>query len=236
MATQLGVQVPQEALLYVIVAPWPDFTLWKGRGVPAKAGLKLLASSPETVRAWPGGIGWAKLGANYGPSFQAHGKCQAQGYDQILWLFGNEGEVTEAGASNFFVIWKNKTTGRKELVTAAVEDQVILPGVVRRSVLDLARERLTGPGDESLEILERKFFITEIVEAWRDGRLIEAFVSGTAYFITSITNIQYKDTDINFPPIPEGKTSYSTTIRSWLSNIMYGPEDHAWGVVVEESE
>lgn len=174
-------QVPQEALLYVIVAPWPDFTLWKGRGVPAKAGLKLLASSPETVRAWPGGIGWAKLGANYGPSFQAHEKCQAQGYDQILWLFGNEGEVTEAGASNFFVIWKDRTTGRKELVTAAVEDQVILPGVVRRSVLDLVRERLSGGGFlEDLGVVERKFFIGEIVEAWRDGRLIEAFVSGTA--------------------------------------------------------
>jgi len=189
--TQLGVQVPQEALLYIIVAPWPDFTLWKNRGIPAKAGLKLLASSPDIVRAWPGGIGWAKLGANYGPSFQAHSKCQAQGFDQILWLLG-EGEVTEAGASNFFVVWMNKE-GKRELTTAAVEDGVILPGVVRKSVLDLVRERMGG--DEGLEVVERKFLIGEIEEAWREGRLLEAFVSGTAvsdYFLLLLADCTHE--------------------------------------------
>lgn len=31
-----------------------------------------------------------------------------QGYDQILWLLGPDYQVTEAGASNFFLIWKTK--------------------------------------------------------------------------------------------------------------------------------
>jgi branched-chain amino acid aminotransferase len=29
---------------------------------------------------------------------------------------------------------------------------------------------------------------------------------------------------------------YTAVIKSWLKNIMYGKEDHPWGVVVEEKE
>jgi branched-chain amino acid aminotransferase len=29
---------------------------------------------------------------------------------------------------------------------------------------------------------------------------------------------------------------YASLIKSWLVNIMYGNEDHEWGVVVEEKE
>jgi len=67
------------------------------------------------------------------------------GYDQILWLFGTEFEVTKAGASNFFVVWKTKE-GKLEFLTAALAGKIILDGVTRRSVLELARERLVeGP-------------------------------------------------------------------------------------------
>lgn len=66
-----------------------------------------------------------------------------RGYDQILWLLNNEKEfeVTEAGASNFFVVWKTRE-GKVELVTAPLESKIILDGVTRRSVLELARDRL----------------------------------------------------------------------------------------------
>jgi branched-chain amino acid aminotransferase len=58
----LGVQKPQEALLYVILACFPH--------MDAKpAGMKLLASKDDMVRAWPGGFGFAKVGANYGPTY-----------------------------------------------------------------------------------------------------------------------------------------------------------------------
>jgi branched-chain amino acid aminotransferase len=29
---------------------------------------------------------------------------------------------------------------------------------------------------------------------------------------------------------------YAALIKSWLMNIMYGREEHEWGVVVEENE
>ena len=66
---QLGVSSPSEVLLFIIAVPWPDLSTATPPGAPPKApGLKLLASRNDT-RAWPGGFGYAKVGANYGPAF-----------------------------------------------------------------------------------------------------------------------------------------------------------------------
>ena len=186
----LGVQKPNEALLFIIACCLPDFdepaaTLGPQANtgvenidsiVQTKApGLKLLASKEDTIRAWPGGFGFAKVGANYGPSFLASDEARIRGFNQILWLFGPHCEVTEAGASNFFLVWKTRE-GKVQMVTAPLGDQIILPGVTRRSVLELSRERF----GEELEIVERKFFMQEVEEAVDEGRLIEAFAAGTA--------------------------------------------------------
>lgn len=190
---QLGISLPKEALLFIIALPWPDMSKAKkpaedANAKPQQTGLKLLASGEDTIRAWPGGFGYAKLGANYGPSLAAHGKAQALGFHQVLWLFGAQREVTEAGASNFFVIWQNKETGKRELVTAPLENQLILPGVTRRSVLELARSRFSQSIGrlEPLEVVERSFTIGEVAEAWKEGRIVEAFVSGTAVCFFSL--------------------------------------------------
>lgn len=120
-------------------------------------------------------VGLCEVGANYGPSVLATQEAYRQGYHQVLWLYGPEGSCTEAGGSNFFVIWKRKD-GKKELITAPWDDQLILNGVTRRSCLDLARERL----NDELEVSERKFTIGEIQEAEEESRLLESFAAGTA--------------------------------------------------------
>ena len=182
----LGVRRPEHALLYIFLSCFPIMdTKLDEDGTPR--GLKLYASQEDTIRAWPGGFGYAKLGANYGPSLVAHGEAAARGYDQILWLLNNdkEFEVTEAGASNFFIVWKTKE-GRLELVTAPLDSKIILNGITRRSVLELARERLVDGSNflseelESVSVLERVYTMIEVEEAWKEGRLVEAFVSGTA--------------------------------------------------------
>ena len=176
----LGVQAPVEALLYIILAPFPDF-----KAMPA---MQLLASAEGTTRAWPGGFGYAKVGANYGPALAAQREARARGYDQVLWLMGKEDFVTEAGASNFVVIWKSRE-GVTQLVTAPVNDpheNIILDGVTRRSVLELAREMLRQPYRtesaelDAVQVVERKFMMLEIVEAVDEGRLLEVFITGTA--------------------------------------------------------
>jgi branched-chain amino acid aminotransferase len=167
-APQLGVSAPKEALLYIIVTYMPRMDAPPG-------GMRLHTSPDDMVRAWVGGFGYAKVGANYGPSLLATADARTRGFHQILWLYGAQGECTEAGASNFFVVWKRKD-GKKEIITAPLDDKLILDGVTRRSCLELARERL---GDE-YEITERKYTIAEVVEADAEGRLIESFAAGTA--------------------------------------------------------
>lgn len=122
------------------------------------------------------------LHRNYGPSLMAQKEAQARGYDQILWLFDKSCQVTEAGASNFFVIWKNKDTGRVELVTAPLDDKVILDGVTRRSVLELAKDRLAVSNGEiqGLDVVERKYTMMDLIDAAKEDRLLEAFAAGTA--------------------------------------------------------
>lgn len=167
-APQLGVAAPKAALLYIIVTFMPRLDAPTG-------GMRLHTSPDDMVRAWVGGFGYAKVGANYGPSLLATADARTRGYHQILWLYGAQGECTEAGASNFFVIWKRKD-GKKEIITAPLDDKLILDGVTRRSCLELARERL---GDEFV-ITERKYNIDEVLEADAEGRIIEAFAAGTA--------------------------------------------------------
>lgn len=165
----LAVQAPKQALLYITASFMPPMDQTPG-------GMGLHTSPEDTVRAWVGGFGYAKVGANYGPSLLATSEARDRGFGQVLWLYGPEGYCTEAGASNFFVVWKSKDTGRTQLVTAPLDDRLILDGVTRRSLLQLARERL---GDE-IEVVERRYTIAEVLEASKEGRMVEAFAAGTA--------------------------------------------------------
>ncbi|KKO97985.1 branched-chain amino acid aminotransferase [Trichoderma harzianum] len=223
--SQLGVQAPKEAMLYIIVTYMPKLDSPPG-------GMRLHTSPEDMVRAWVGGFGYAKVGANYGPSLAATSEARSRGYHQILWLYGKDGECTEAGASNFFVVWKRKD-GKKELITAPLDDKLILDGVTRRSILELARERLS----DELEITERKYTIDEVIEADAEGRLIESFAAGTAYFVCPISAIHHRGKDINIPMGPENQPNvYTSKIKTWIGDIMYGNVNHKWGVVIPEKE
>lgn len=90
-------------------------------GSVAATGLRLHASQVDPVTAWPGGTGHAKIGANYDPALFNHGKSQGAGQDHVLWLFGRESPITEAGGANFFIIWRS-SQGSFETVTAPLED------------------------------------------------------------------------------------------------------------------
>nr|RBR01071.1 hypothetical protein FVER53263_10560 [Fusarium verticillioides] len=242
---QLGIQIPKEAILMVTLVCWPDFSTESPPGTVPRSDLRLITSRNDTIRAWPGGFGYAKVGANYGPSFASHCEAQQAGYDQVLWLLGDEGQVTEAGASNFFAVVRDEKTSKPVLLTAPLTDRVILDGVTRRSVLDLVESRLS----EELEVREAKFTIKDIEKAWRNGLLQEAFVSGTAvsdlnraarqltylfqFFIKNVSTIRVGDFNIDLPHKQDEGSAYGTRIKSWLKDIMFGGEDHEWGVVVE---
>ncbi|KLO97444.1 Uncharacterized protein LW93_3422 [Fusarium fujikuroi] len=226
---QLGVQIPKEAILMVTLVCWPDFSTEVPPGVEPRSDLRLITSRNDTIRAWPGGFGYAKVGANYGPSFASHCEAQQAGYDQVLWLLGEEGQVTEAGASNFFAVVRDEKTSKPVLLTAPLTDRVILDGVTRRSVLDLVGSRLS----EELEVREAKFSIKDIEKAWRNGLLQEAFVSGTAFFMKNVSTIRVGDFNIDLPQKQDDGSAFGPRIKSWLKDIMFGAEDHEWGVIVD---
>ncbi|KAF2872330.1 branched-chain-amino-acid aminotransferase [Massariosphaeria phaeospora] len=227
----LGVQRPKEALLYVVLTC---------SALAAKnlvGGMRLLASKDDMCRAWPGGFGYAKVGANYGPSLVAQGEAITLGYHQILWLFGEDCTVTEAGASNFFVVWRTRE-GTLQLVTAGLEARIVLDGVTRRSILELAREKLTsghGGNLEAVEVVERTFGMVELEEAASEGRLVEAFAAGTAWFVTPVGCIHFRGKDIEVPMVGAGAGRYTAVLKGWLRGIMWGCdgwEGHEWGYVV----
>jgi branched-chain amino acid aminotransferase len=223
----LGVRKPSEALLYVILVMFPSMD----RGHFGN-GLKILASREDMVRAWPGGFGFAKVGANYGPTLIGQAEAQSRGFDQVLWLFGPEGYVTEAGAANFFVVWRNAESNQLQLVTAPLSDGLILDGITRRSVLDLVKERLAS-GEESLEVVEERLTIGDIVKAADDGRLLEAFVSGTAYFIVGVEEITWNDRTIRLPVGDGNCGTYARLVKNWLLDIMYGKVQHDWAHIIK---
>lgn len=220
----LGVQKPKEALLYVVLSMFLPFD-------ENPKGLRLLASEADTVRAWPGGFGYAKVGANYGPTLVAQGAARKMGFDQVLWLLpglnGGLG-VTEAGASNFFVVWKTKE-GKVEMVTAPLGNKIILDGVTRRSLVELSRERL-----KDVSMVERDFEMGEIVEAADEGRLLEAFTAGTAFFVSSVCEIRFGERDLELELDEGGNGKYAGLLKDWMKDIMYGPAKPEWGCVVEE--
>lgn len=233
----LGVQKPQHSTLYAIATLAPGFKTKSG-------GMTVVTSPADSCRAWPGGFGSAKLGANYGPTLVAHADATARGFYQVLWLYGAEEYVTEAGASNFFVVWKTKE-GETQLVTAGLNNQTILEGITRQSVIELVNHRakdaqswtVNNTALEPLTVVERDFSMTEICEAIAEGRLVEAFASGTAYFIAPLSLIHHRNEDLVIPRQNGESGFYAALIKGWLSDIVYGRVEHFnWASVVEDVE
>lgn len=213
----LGLAAPTSMLLYVITCPVGPY--YQSGFQP----VRLTADSVD-VRAWPGGTGGNKLGGNYGPTIKASDEAASRGYDQVLWLFGKDDEITEVGSMNLFFLLDNETTGRRELVTAPLDRGDILPGVTRRSILELTRSW------GEFDVVERFATMPEIRRAAKDGRLLEAFGAGTAAVVSPVECMQYKGEDIPIHAVGD------VTQRIWdeLTAIQYGKAEgpEGWSVVV----
>lgn len=171
----LGVNPSQNFLFIIIMSP---------SGLYYKDGLKPVSIWVEDsyVRAVPGGVGCAKTGGNYAASLLAQREAMAAGYDQVLWLDGlQQRYIEEVGSMNVFF----KIDG--ELVTPTLNGS-ILPGITRDSVIELCR--LWG-----YMVREEQLSIEDLLAAHKEGKLEEAFGTGTAAAISSIAKIRYQETD-----------------------------------------
>jgi branched-chain amino acid aminotransferase len=129
------------------------------------------------VRAFKGGVGYAKAAGNYGISMLPTMEAKKEGYDQIIWTDGEEHKyVEESGTTNLFFVLNDKTVITPEL------DGNILQGVTRDSCIKLLKEG-------GYEVVEKRISLDEIAKASQDGILTDAFGTGTAALIAKIEAI-----------------------------------------------
>lgn len=129
MQPTLGVATSDSALLYVILSPVGAYF----KSTDQQVGVSLLAD-PKYTRAWPGGCGDSKLGSNYGPTIQVQQEATEKGLQQVLWLFGENNEVTEIGTMNVFVVYINDNGGKKHFWMNLCY-KIFLKSVIKRNDL-----------------------------------------------------------------------------------------------------
>ncbi|MES2702011.1 MAG: branched-chain amino acid aminotransferase [Bacteroidota bacterium] len=174
----------------------------------------------QYVRAFPGGIGFTKAAGNYGMSMYPTQEIKKMGYDQILWTDGFDHKyVQEIGTMNvFFVIGDT-------VITPDINQDTILEGVTRDSVITLLREK-------GINVEERKLSIDEIAAAYKEGKLKEAFGTGTAASIAPISALTYHEDKMTLPPVEQWEIA--NWLKAELAAIRYGTkaDTHDWIVKV----
>ena len=99
-----------------------------------------------------------------------------------------------------------------KVVTAALDGSV-LPGVTRDSIIHILK-------DWGYEVEERDLSIDELMEAGRNGKLTEAFGTGTAAVISPIGELCYKGEKIKINGFKTGKLTQK--LYDTLTGIQWG--------------
>ncbi|KAM6895633.1 LOW QUALITY PROTEIN: branched-chain-amino-acid aminotransferase, cytosolic [Xenentodon cancila] len=207
----LGVKKPSSALLYVILCQ-------AGSYFNPEAGALSLWADPKYVRAWKGGTGDCKMGGNYGCSLFAQYEAVDYGCQQVMWLYGEDHQITEAGTMNIFLHWINED-GEEELATPPL-DGIILPGVTRQSILELTRKW------GEFKVAERYLTMVQLCFALKQQRVKEMFGSGTACMICPVGTIVYQGKTLNLPQ--DNHSQLTTRIAKELTDIQYGRSLSGW--------
>lgn len=170
------------------------------------------------VRAVKGGMGHTKTGGNYAASIRAGQKAEEAGYSQVLWLDGvHRKYVEEVGSMN--VLFKIDGT----VVTPELTGSV-LSGITRKTCLDLLR-------DWGVPTQERLITAEELFQAGEQGKLEEAFGSGTAAVISPIGELAWKDRKVT---INDGSIGNLTRrLYDTITGIQWGTESDPYGWTVE---
>lgn len=156
---------------------------------------------------------------NYGPTVAVQLEAQKKGCEQVLWLYGPDHQLTEVGTMNIFVYWTHED-GVLELATPPLNG-IILPGVVRQSLLDLARTW------GEFRVVERKVTMKELKRALEEGRVREVFGSGTACQVCPVHQILYEGKQLHIPTMENGP-ELILRFKKELKAIQYGASAHDW--------
>ncbi|MBW1912593.1 MAG: branched-chain amino acid aminotransferase [Deltaproteobacteria bacterium] len=203
----LGVRPANTYLFFIILCPV---------GAYYKEGLNPVTIYVEDkyVRAAIGGTGEAKVAGNYAASLLAAEEAKKKGFTQVLWLDAAERKyIEEVGTMNIFFLIDD------EVITAPLTGS-ILPGVTRDSVLHLVR-------DWGMKVSERSLTIDEVIGSAKDGRLKEAFGTGTAAVISPVGQISYKGERFTVAGGEMGELSQR--LYNVIVDIQYGEKEDPYG-------
>ena len=205
----LGVHSINRSMFVIIASP-------VGNYYPEGINPVKIMIETEDVRAVKGGTGYTKCGGNYGASNRAGEKAEQAGYSQVLWLDGVERKyIEEVGAMNVMF----KING--EIVTPALTGS-ILPGITRKSILQILR-------DEGANVSERLLSIDELIEALEAGTLEEGWGCGTAAVVSPIGQLYYNGKTYT---INDGKIGDTTQkLYDTLTGIQWGKIEDTRGWV-----
>jgi branched-chain amino acid aminotransferase len=170
-------------------------------------------------RVSAGGTGFAKCGGNYGASFYPTRLAQQQGFDQVIWTDGSADlNIEESGAMNVMFVIDGV------LCTPALSD-TILSGITRDSLLKIASTM-------GYKVEERKISAFELMAKFKEGRIYEAFGTGTAAITAPIASITIKGEEFTFPPANEN--SLNQKLLNQLNGIRLGliPDDFGWNTII----
>jgi branched-chain amino acid aminotransferase len=199
----IGVGISERPSVYIVANPVSAYF---------KPGASSAVTS-ERIRATPKGTGWIKCDANYVISALAKKEAEDSGYMEVLFLDAIERKYIEEGSScNAFFYLKSG-----ELVTPELGDTV-LPGITRKSVIELAR----GYG---FKVSERRISIEEVLS---DAK--EVFFTGTAAGVSFVESVTHKGKTAKF-----GAKAGELTVKLGreLKGIQYGAEADKLGWMVQ---
>ena len=180
-----------------------------------------LTTMPEYVRAVRGGVGDSKVPGNYAASLEPTSRAQQMGYTQVLWLDAIEHKyVEEVGSMNIFFVLGDT------LVTPPLNGS-ILPGVTRKSVLELARTN-------GMKVTERPVSIDELIELSKNGTLKEIFGSGTAAVISPVGMIHHQGEEISVSSSSDEMGDVARWFYDRITGIQHGDiaDEKSWCTVV----
>lgn len=162
-------------------------------------------------RAAPGGMGSTKAAGNYSPVLKTQLAAKEQGYDDVVYLDAvSDKYLEEVSSCNIFVVNGNT------IKTPPLQG-TILPGVTRKSVIELAR--LRGYTVEEAPV--------SVEEAMQSD---EVFTTGTAVVLCAVGSLTHKGEKKQFSPT--GKPSkVALELYTALTDIQLGRAEDTQGWV-----
>ncbi|KAF7141421.1 hypothetical protein RHSIM_Rhsim06G0065900 [Rhododendron simsii] len=198
------------------LAPAPEYTFLvfaSPVGNYFKEGLSSLNLyiEEEFHRATRGGAGGVKSISNYSPVLKALTRAKSRGFSDVIFLDSvYKKNLEEATSCNVFVVKGN-------LISTPPTNGNILPGVTRKTVIDIAR-------DHGYQVEERTVPVEELL----DGD--EVFCTGTAVGVLPVGSISYKGKRVEYKA---GSQLVSRDLYSTLIGLQSGAIEDKKGWLLE---